>query len=248
MEIDWSTFVLELLNFVVLVYLLKRFLYRPVLAVIEQRKAGIAKTLADAQAQNADAEALRAKYEGRVGEWEAERRRASDALGRELEAEKVRRLGEIDASVAKERERAEAAAAREQATAARKLESEALEQGARFAGRLVAQLASPELETRLVALALGELERLPPERAAALTSGGADAAGTPVVASAFPLSPDDRRRVAAAVARLAPSAPEARFVEKPALVAGLDIAIGGWSLGLNVRDELAGFARLGRGA
>ena len=51
MEFDWTTFALEALNFLVLVWLLKRFFYRPVLAVIEARRAETAKTIADAEAR-----------------------------------------------------------------------------------------------------------------------------------------------------------------------------------------------------
>ena len=50
MELSWSTFILEAINFLVLVWILKRFLYKPVLDVIERRKAGIEKIQADAKA------------------------------------------------------------------------------------------------------------------------------------------------------------------------------------------------------
>ena len=49
MELDWTTFILELVNFVVLVWILNRFLYRPVMNVIDQRKAAIQRTLAEAE-------------------------------------------------------------------------------------------------------------------------------------------------------------------------------------------------------
>ena len=49
MEFDWTTFTLEIINFLILVWILKRFLYRPILDVIAKRRAGIEKTLADAQ-------------------------------------------------------------------------------------------------------------------------------------------------------------------------------------------------------
>ena len=37
MQLNWSTFVLEIINFLILVWVLKRFLYKPVLAAIAQR-------------------------------------------------------------------------------------------------------------------------------------------------------------------------------------------------------------------
>jgi F-type H+-transporting ATPase subunit b len=41
MELDWTTFALEIINFLALIWILKRFLYRPVLATLGQRRAGI---------------------------------------------------------------------------------------------------------------------------------------------------------------------------------------------------------------
>ena len=39
MQIDWTTFALEIINFLVLVWILKRFLYRPVLDTLARRRA-----------------------------------------------------------------------------------------------------------------------------------------------------------------------------------------------------------------
>ena len=45
MEWNWSTFVLEMINFLVLVWILKHFFYRPVLGVIERRQKSIDQTV-----------------------------------------------------------------------------------------------------------------------------------------------------------------------------------------------------------
>ena len=48
MQIDWTTFALEILNFLVLVWILKHFFYQPVLAVLDKRRASVEKETADA--------------------------------------------------------------------------------------------------------------------------------------------------------------------------------------------------------
>ena len=58
MAIDWTTFALEVVNFLVLVWLLKRFLYQPVLEVLVQRRAGVARTLEEAGVRQAVREQL----------------------------------------------------------------------------------------------------------------------------------------------------------------------------------------------
>ena len=55
MELDWSTFLLEIINFLILVWILKRFLYRPVLEVITRRREQVEKTLHEAHSLRAEA-------------------------------------------------------------------------------------------------------------------------------------------------------------------------------------------------
>ena len=55
MLIDWFTVGAQVLNFLVLVWLMKRFLYKPILDAIDAREKGIATELADADAKKAEA-------------------------------------------------------------------------------------------------------------------------------------------------------------------------------------------------
>ena len=48
MSIDWITVVAQIANFLVLVWLLKRFLYRPILDGIDAREAEITRRMAEA--------------------------------------------------------------------------------------------------------------------------------------------------------------------------------------------------------
>ncbi len=56
MPIDWFTVVAQAINFIILVWLLKRFLYKPILHAIDERERGIATQLSQAQAKEAEAQ------------------------------------------------------------------------------------------------------------------------------------------------------------------------------------------------
>ena len=73
MELNWSTFLLEIINFLVLVWILKHFLYKPILDVIARRRAGIEDRLAKAQQLHDEANTLKTEYENRLVDWEHER-------------------------------------------------------------------------------------------------------------------------------------------------------------------------------
>ncbi|HHX33794.1 MAG TPA: F0F1 ATP synthase subunit B [Gammaproteobacteria bacterium] len=62
MSIDWVTVLAQVANFLVLLWLLKRFLYRPILDGIDAREAEISKRMADAEQAQQDAQAAESQY------------------------------------------------------------------------------------------------------------------------------------------------------------------------------------------
>lgn len=244
MELNWSTFVLEMINFLVLVWILKRFLYKPVLDVIARRRAGIDKTLSDAKAVQSEAEKLQQQYEGRLADWGQERRQARESLARELDAERSRRIKEIQAELEQEHEKSRVAAARRESDVARKLETTALSQGARFASRLLELSAGPDLQARLLEMLSSGLNELSPERTEGLRTRYGKPPDIIRVVSAFPLEDDQRQRLEQALAMVTGPDLPVRYELNDELLAGLRIIIGPWVLGANVHDELQGFADL----
>jgi len=243
-ELSWSTFVLEIINFLVLVWILKRFLYKPVLEVIARRRAGIEKTLADARALHADAEKLQEQYEGRLADWNRERQQMRETLARELEAERARKLEALQSELEQEREKAHVAEASRQADARRKVEETALVQAAKFATRLLEQAAGADTEARLVELVITGLAQLPAERVNAMRNSHGQTPDTIVVASAFPLAGEQRRRLEQALLTLTGLNIPLRFEQDSDLLAGVRITVGAWVLGINLRDELKGMTEL----
>ena len=241
MNIDATTFALEVLNFLVLVWLLKRFFYRPVLDVIERRRLDDEKSVAQARQLREEADALRKQYEARLAHAADDRTRAQAALDAEIAAARAKRLAAVDTEAEAELARRRALQARELERHEAEREHRAVALGARFAARLLDRVAGPALEDRLVELALQDLASLAPEPRARLQTA-LQAAEAPVqVASANPLAAPRREALTAALAAIAgrPLAPA--FVEDPALKAGLSVRAGSWMLLANLRDELAFF-------
>jgi F-type H+-transporting ATPase subunit b len=242
--INWSTFVLEILNFLVLVWILKRFLYKPVQEVIARRRAGIEKTLLDAKALHADAEKLQKQYESRLSDWDQEKQQARETLAQELETERTRKIAELKTSLEQEKEKARIAEGRRQADIIRKIEETALSHGARFATHLLEQASGPDTEKRLVELVVSELNQLPAERIAALQSSYGKMPEAIEIVSAFPLPDDLAQHLTRALATVTSPDIPLRFKQDSELIAGVLITIGPLVFGANLRDELKGFLAL----
>ncbi len=241
MELDWTTFALEVLNFLVLVWILTRFLYRPVTNAIAERKAGIEKTLADAQAVAAEAQSLKGQYEGRMGDWEHEKAQARIQLRDEIDAERARLMTGLQAALEQERAKARALERQRSTELRRTLEADAWREGARFVARLLVRLASPELEERIRALVLEDLPHVTDKELHALQAAAATADAKIAVTSAYPLGEAQRNGLSRILRRLTERPVPVEFREDTELMAGLRIAIGPWVLRSNLRDELAFF-------
>lgn len=241
MELDWSTFLLQIINFLVLIWILNRFLYKPVSNVIAQRKAAVEKMLADSERVRTDAQALQTQYETRLTEWGREKEMAWTQLREELDAERSRLMTALQAELDKERE---AAAVREQrrlAELTQQAEQAALEQGGRFVAKVLSGLAGPELESKIIELMLTEMAQLPEEQLSAIRS--ALLQDTPArVTTAYPLGENLRESLTQMVQRLAGRELRCEYVEDPDVIAGVCVGLGGWVLRANLRDEMKLFS------
>jgi F-type H+-transporting ATPase subunit b len=245
MELSWTTFILEIINFLILMWLLKRFFYKPVLAVIARRRAEIKSRIDSADARQSEAEQLKQQYESRLANWEQERQQARDALARDIDAERTRLLADVQRSVEEAQEKARVGEAQRQADARQAMEETALELGARFATRLLEQAAGPELEARLIDLLISELSAAPAERRAAIQALVAARQSSPVsVSSAYPLAAGQRQRLEEALQTLTSADVTINYTQDPELLAGVQVVIDAWVLGANLRDELHGFSEL----
>ncbi len=244
MELSWSTFLLEIVNFLVLVWILKRFFYKPLQGVIARRQQGIEAQLAEAEETQQQARKLQQQYEQHLKEWQGESRRAREDLQREMRAERAKQEKALEDSLRQQRQKAEAVEQRRQREIHRQLEQQALEQGGRFAARLLQQGAGPELEQRLLELLLQSLDELQEEQRQPLRQQLAEPAEAAEITSAFPLPKIHRQQLEQALKEILQRDIPCHYVEDPELLAGLRIAVGPWQLGASVRDELEAFAQL----
>ena len=242
MEFDWTTFTLEIINFLILVWILKRFLYRPILDVIGKRRDGIEKALADAKRIETEATGIKQQHERHLAEWEEQKEAAQANLLEELASERERRMAALDSEVAEERQRRSVLDERHQHDFEHAAEEKAIAQGAAFSARLLGRVATPELEGRLYTLLLEDLRNMRAEDLRAV----AEAAATPglqlKVQSAFKLDESKRAELARVLAEATGRTLPVEYRENPELVAGFQVNVGPWILHANLRDELKFFS------
>lgn len=243
MLIDWFTVGAQLLNFLVLVWLMKRFLYRPILDAIDDREKHIAAALADADARKAEARKERDELARRQDDFERQRTTLMNQATQEAEAERRRLIDEA---------RLAADAAREQQQQALRNEALQLEQALvrrtqdevfAIARKVLADLASASLEERAVAVFELRLrsadEALKTSMAHALE--GAEAVA--LVRSAFELPAEQRARLQAVVDEVFARHVALRFERASDLVGGIELTVNGQQLAWSIAGYLASMQR-----
>jgi F-type H+-transporting ATPase subunit b len=241
MDIDWTTFLLELINFAILVWILKRFLYAPVRRALEARRERAEAALREAEARGREVEEMARAQTERQAEWEREREEARAALGQEIAQERARRLDEVDQEARQRADRAAARAGHEREEQRRRDQEAALDLAGRFASRLLARLDGPELEAALVRMLQEDLQRLDTTRRHTLEETMAADPGCRIL-SAFPLDGGQREALGRALGQAAGCEVQCSFAEEPALMAGVEIEAGDLALQANLRDELRFFS------
>lgn len=242
MELNLSTFLLEIVNFLVLVWILKRFFYKPVLDVIQRRKQDIDARLAESHRMQDEAEKLHSQYENRIADWERERDKAREELVYEIDQERTRKLNELQQELAQEREKQAVIDQKNLQKQHHEYQLRALRQGAQFSALLLSQGAGPETQARLVEILLEELQQLDEAKIARIREQWGEPVTHIHIVSAFPISDAQKQMLENTLRNLTASTLPPEYSQDDSLIAGISIAIGSWTLSMNLHDELKSFA------
>jgi len=239
MLIDWFTVGAQALNFLILVWLMKRFLYKPILHAIAEREERIAAELADADAHKAEAKKERDEFQHKNQDLDRERaallgraKHEAEATGRRL-VEEARKTADVVSAKRREMLRNDAKALNQ---ALMRRTQDAVFAIARKA---LADLATTSLEERIGEVftrRLREMDGPAKERfGLALTSPAEPA----VLRSAFELPAEQRATIQNALNETFSAEVRVRFEIAPDAVSGIELIASGQKVGWSIADYLA---------
>jgi len=236
--IDWFTVGGQVLNFIILVWLLKRFLYRPVLDAIDARERKVASELADAattqtqagqardefQRKNADFDRQRAELMRKATEDAGtesrrlldEARLAADALGRKRQDELRREISRLIQSVG----------------------SRAQQEVFAIARKTLADLADLNLEQRMCEVFNQRLQALSGETKERLTMAVRSSAEPVLIRSAFQLPAAPQALIQRGINEAFCASVRLRFEVAPTIVSGIELVADGNKLSWSIAEYL----------
>tara|TARA_R110002072_G_scaffold79141_10_gene182922 strand:+ start:743 stop:1465 length:723 start_codon:yes stop_codon:yes gene_type:complete len=144
-NVDWRLVLFELLNFGILMFLLSKFLFRPVRAALAARKAEREQVEAGVLARQAEAEGLRETYQGKLAGAAAEGEALVAEIRREAEAKAEQVVEAARRDMSRDRERLEADLEQIRARSLEALRDQVVALAVEGAGRVVSGMAEPSV-------------------------------------------------------------------------------------------------------
>ncbi|MDY6941697.1 MAG: F0F1 ATP synthase subunit B [Pseudomonadota bacterium] len=234
MQIDWFTVGAQVVNFLILVYLLKRFLYGPIIHAMAQREQTIADRLEDAKRQSQNALAAEREYQARTQDLEQTRSRYLGEARDEAEKARETLIEQARSDVDQLRQRWKQQLSHERLAFFREVRQTVGRQSCAIARRTIAELADTDLQSGAVRMFCHRLNDLEPAERNAVAA--AMQATPPTVETALPLAEADRRDLAAALATLSTDGPSPRFEVNPDLICGIALMMPGKKLTWSAAD------------
>jgi F-type H+-transporting ATPase subunit b len=239
MLIDWFTVGAQAVNFLILVWLLKRFLYKPIRDAIDAREKRIAAELADADAKKTEARKERDEFQHKNEEFDGQRTALLSKATDEAKAERQRLLDEArkaaDALSAKRQETLRSDAHSLNQAISRRTQMEVFA----IARKALADLATTSLEERMGEVFTRRLRGMDGKAKAGLAEALKTASEPALLRSAFDLPADQRAAIQNALNETFSAEIQVRFETAPALISGIELTTNGQKVAWSITDYLS---------
>jgi F-type H+-transporting ATPase subunit b len=222
MRIDWWTLALQTANVLVLIWLLGRFLFRPIAEIVARRQEEANKLLADAAAVQRQADHARADLERARANIAMEREKLIADAQTAAKAERTALLARVSGEMKKLRAEADAAISRDRAAMEKTLIDRTRELSVEIARRLLSRVEPAASADVFLAELCQQVRALSPQERAAFTERP-EGRGSAEIVTAAPLSPEEVERVRGAIAEAFDGNPALVFRNDPAVIAGIEL-------------------------
>ena len=157
-DLTLGTILAQMLNFFILVWILARFAYKPLVSMMQERKERIAKDLADAQAARNEAEQFKADYAAQIANARQEAQQIVEKAVQQAEATTREQLAAAREQIEREKERARQDIVNERDSAMNNLRNEVISLSVAMATKVVAKDMDSETNTKLIEDAIAKLD------------------------------------------------------------------------------------------
>ncbi len=240
MTIDWFTLLAQIINFLVLVWLLRHFLYNRIIQAMDEREQKIADRLNDAAKERQEAQAEKQKYQAKLQELEEHRAERIAEAKKEAEVYRQGLIEKAHQKTVEAQTQWMATLQREKNELLQEFRKQLGEQVFSVTRHVLKELADADLEEKVLSVFLDRFDSLEDGEKQGIQTALSRSGNTVEVRSAFPVSKERRNRIIKSLHQHFPENVEIQFRQDPDLICGIELRAQSQRLFWSVDSYLTG--------
>lgn len=219
MLIDWTTVIAQVVNFMILLFLLKYLLYNRIIRAMDKREERIQSRLEDAERKWQEAEHEMAEFEEKNRELEHQREEYLNEARNEAESYKNELVQEARQEVESLQKRWRRSIEQEKESFVRELRRLAARQVYDICRRALSELSDTDVQDRTVQVFIERFKHMEKDKKSDLLS----VQGPMVVKSGYDLPGDKRKNIESVLQEMTGNSPEISYETDPDLILGIEV-------------------------
>ncbi len=238
MNINWFTVIAQVINFLILVWLLKRFLYKPILNAIDEREKKIAAQIKDADDKKGSAVKEQADFKKRNDDFDAQKKALMDKAFADANAQRDKLLEDAKNEGSTLRSNLEKAIKEKQETDALASAAKIQQQVFAITKKALKEMASSSLEEQSVNTFIKRLHVLNDDEKQQFITAFKSNTNTILVRSAFDLPAQQQAAINDAVNETLGTKTTLQFITTPEIISGIELTTNGYKLAWSIAEYL----------
>lgn len=235
MVINWFTVIAQIVNFLILVWLLKRFLYKPILNAIDEREKAIAAQLQDAELKKKEAAKQGEDLHQKNEVFDQQKTALMKTAVASADTERLRLLEEARKEFVDLKAKQESILKEEQQKLGTEMIKKTKDEVFAITRKTLSDLASISLEEAMVNTFI---KRLNTEDKNQLTTAFQTSSDPVLIQTAFDLPTVQQTAIENAVKQITGAQMQFQFKTLPELITGIELTTGGYKLAWSSSDYL----------
>ena len=238
MQINWFTIIAQILNFLVLVWLLKRFLYKPILNAIDEREKKIESQLKDADNKESKAKKEQDEFKKRNDEFDQEKKERMDKAVAETNVERDRLMETARNEAAELRVKLQKSLSEMQENLNHDIAQKTQQEVFAIARKTLADLASQSLEEQTASLFIKRINELKKDEKQQFIKAFKSESSPVLIGSAFDLPKKQQTEIQNAVTEILGKETHFQFKTEPEIISGIELTSNGYKVAWSISAYL----------
>jgi len=238
MKIDWFTVIAQVINFLILVWLLKRFLYKPVLNAIAQRERKVDNQLSDAATKMSDANDKLKEYQEKNTEFDQKKKELMEEVVKQSKEERQSLFDQARKDAEVLRLQLLKAADEKEESLEKEIAEKTRQEVFDISRKALKDLAGANLEEQVVKTFISRLnesaDTLKQQILKIFNSGKTELA----IKSAFELSDKQKEDIKGTLKNISNSECEFQFETSPQMISGIELSANGYKVSWSISEYL----------